>query len=170
MSEIIIIRKTKKAVEHEDDSDAKRYGLQRLGNEAGRVWNQRTSRDPPNSSIVKIDQNTEKSPGDLRRLVILRPQMKDHQFDRLARSIIIIIIIIMSYCQHEYPWSSLTTSPYRSSPLAGLQGYIPYPHISAVCIFELAVLLLLGHMRGSIGVHHLWDRPCFSSDLHVWFV
>ena len=31
----------------------------------------------------------------------------------------------------------------------------------AVCIFKLIVLLLLGYMRGSIGVHHLWARPCF---------
>ena len=35
------------------------------------------------------------------------------------------------------------------------QGYIPYPHIAAVYIFELVVLLLLGHMWGSIGLHHL---------------
>ena len=27
------------------------------------------------------------------------------------------------------------------------------------------------HMWGSIGVHHLWARPCFSSSvLHFWFV
>ena len=72
-----------------------------------------------------------------------------------------IIIIIMSCRQHGYPWPSL----------AGLQGYIPYPHIDAVCMFELVVLLLLGHMWGSIEVHHLWARPCFSSCvLHVWFV
>ena len=31
----------------------------------------------------------------------------------------------------------LATSPYRSSPLAGLQGYIMYPYIAAVCMFEL---------------------------------
>ena len=61
-----------------------------------------------------------------------------------------IIIIIMSWRQHGYPWPSLTTSPNRSSPLAGLQGYIPYPHIAAVCMFELVVLLLLSHMwRGN---------------------
>ena len=30
---------------------------------------------------------------------------------------------------------SLATFPYRSSPLAGLLGYIPYPHIAAVCMF-----------------------------------
>ena len=57
------------------------------------------------------------------------------------------------------------------SSLAGLQGYIPYPHRAAVCMFELDVLLLLGHMWGSIVVPHLWSRPRFSSSvLHVWFV
>ena len=49
--------------------------------------------------------------------------------------------------------------------------YIPYPHIAAGYMFELVVLLLPGHMWGSIGVHHLWACPCFSSsDLHVWFI
>ena len=72
---------------------------------------------------------------------------------------------------HGYPWSSLATLPYHSSPLVCLQGYIPYPHIVAVCMFELVILLLLSHMRGSIGVHHWWVRLCFSSSvLHVWFV
>ena len=55
----------------------------------------------------------------------------------------------MSCRQHRYPWPSLATSPNYSSPMAGLQGYIPYSHIAAVCMFELVVLLLLGHMRGS---------------------
>ena len=79
--------------------------------------------------------------------------------------------IIMSCRQHGYPWPSLATSPYHSSPLAGLQGYILCPHIVAVCKLELVVLLLHGHMWGSIGVHHLWARPCFSSSVQrVWFV
>ena len=82
-----------------------------------------------------------------------------------------IIVILMSCRYHGYPWPSLATSPYRSSPLAGLQDHIPYPHRAAVCMFELVVLLLPGHMWGSIGVHHLWLRPCFfSSELRVWFV
>ena len=63
-------------------------------------------------------------------------------------------MIIMSCRQHEYPWPSLATCPYHSSLLERLQSYIPYPHRAAVCMFELVVLLLLGHMRGSIGVHH----------------
>ena len=81
------------------------------------------------------------------------------------------IIIIMSCRLHGYPWPSLATSPNRLSPPAGLQGYIPYTHIAAVCMFELVVLFLLGHMWGSIGVHHLWAPLCFSSSvLRVWLV
>ena len=76
-----------------------------------------------------------------------------------------IIIIIMS-C-----WPSLATFPFRSSPLAGLLDYIPYPHIVAEYMFVLVFLLLHGHMWGSIRVYHLWVRFCFScSVLHVWFV
>ena len=52
---------------------------------------------------------------------------------------IYIIIIIMSCRLHRYPLSSLATYPYHSSPLAGLQGYIPYPHIAAVCMLELVI-------------------------------
>ena len=72
----------------------------------------------------------------------------------------IIIIIIMSCRQHGYPWPSLATSPYHSSPPAGLQGYILCPHIVAVCKFVLVILLLHIHMWGSIGVHRLWA--------HLW--
>ena len=51
------------------------------------------------------------------------------------------------------------------------QLYIQYLHIAAVCMFELVVLLFLGHMWGSIGVHHLCARLCFSSRvLNVWLV
>ena len=66
-------------------------------------------------------------------------------------------------------WPSLATSPYRSSPRAGLQDNILYPHIVAGCMFVMVVLRLHGHVWGSIRVHHLWVRPCFSSSvLHVW--
>ena len=46
-----------------------------------------------------------------------------------------LFIIIMSCWENGYPWHSLATSPYRSSPLAGLQRYTPYPQIAAVCMF-----------------------------------
>ena len=85
--------------------------------------------------------------------------------------IIIIIIIVLSCYQHGYPWSSLATPLYRLSLLAGRQGFILYHHRAAVCRFELVALLLLGHVRGSMGEHRLWAHPCFSSSvLHVWFV
>ena len=85
--------------------------------------------------------------------------------------IIIIINIILSCHQRGYPWSSLTTAPYRSSLPAGPQGYTPYSQRAAVCRFELVALLLLGHVKGSIGVHPLLARRYFSRRvLHVWFV
>ena len=57
------------------------------------------------------------------------------------------------------------------SPLLHIVHRLRYPQIATVCMFELVVLLLLSHSRGSLGVRHLWARSCFSSGvLHVWFV
>ena len=70
------------------------------------------------------------------------------------------IIIIMSCRLHGYPWPSLATSPYRSSPLAGLQCYILYPYRAAVCMFKLVVLLLLGHICGSLMSSSLLLQQC----------
>ena len=105
----------------------------------------------------------------LHSLYILLYSPLAYLFPQLLKSIIIpIIIIIIIMCRlHGYLWPSLATFPYRSSPLAGLQGYIPYPHIAAECMFVLVVLLLPSHMWGSIRVHHLWARPCFSSRWHL---
>ena len=44
------------------------------------------------------------------------------------------------------PRTSHSTSPYRSSPPAGLQGHAFYPHIGVECMFVLVVLLLPDHM------------------------
>ena len=44
-----------------------------------RLGNKRTSGDHPDYSIIKISQNTEKSPGDLRRLVVSQTPVKEHQ-------------------------------------------------------------------------------------------
>ena len=76
----------------------------------------------------------------------------------------------MSCHQHGYPWPSLTTPPYRPLLPAGLQGYIPHRHRAAVYRFELVILPLLIHVKGSTGVHPLWACPYFSSSIpHVWF-
>ena len=73
--------------------------------------------------------------------------------------IYIIIIIIMSCRQHGYPWPSLATSPNCSSLLAGLLGYIPYPHIAPVCIRAGR----LAFARAYVGVH--WSTSLMSSSL-----
>ena len=41
--------------------------------------NRRPSVDHPNNSIVENGQNTQKSPGDLRRLAVTQSPVKDHQ-------------------------------------------------------------------------------------------
>ena len=43
---------------------------QRIGTKTGRLGNKQTSRDHLFYSIIKISQNTEKSPGDFRRLAV----------------------------------------------------------------------------------------------------
>ena len=82
-----------------------------------------------------------------------------------------VLLWTPTYGQAKAGRPSLATSPYHSSPPAGLQDYILCPHIVAVCKFVLVVLLLHIHMWGSTGVHRLWARPCFSSSVpRVWFV
>ena len=57
-------------MEHERDGDSNcdrcpRYSHQKISKETGGLENKRTSSDYPNYNIIKIGQNTEKSPGDL---------------------------------------------------------------------------------------------------------
>ena len=56
-------------MENESDGDTNcnlcsRYSHQNIGTGTGGLGNKRTNRDHPNYSIVKINQNPEKSPGD----------------------------------------------------------------------------------------------------------
>ena len=92
------------------------------------------------------------------KILLLNFYTKRHQ---TIIAFIIIIIIIMSCRQHGYPWPSLATSPYRSSHLAGLQGYIPYPHIAAVCMYVRACRPAFA--RPYVGVH--WSTSLMSSSL-----
>ena len=41
-----------------------------IDNGTGELGNKKTSGNHPNYSMIKIGQNTEKSPGDLRRLAV----------------------------------------------------------------------------------------------------
>ena len=53
------------------------YSHQRIGTGTGRLGNKRTSGDHPNKYITEIGQNTEKSPGDLKRLAVTQTPVKD---------------------------------------------------------------------------------------------
>ena len=48
--------------------------------------NKRTRGDNPNYSIAEINLNTEKSPGDLMRLVITQTPVKDHQLTLMGKT------------------------------------------------------------------------------------
>ena len=48
-----------------------------------RSW--RTGGDHPDYSIVENGQNTEKSPGDLRRLAVTQTSVKDHQLTLMGK-------------------------------------------------------------------------------------
>ena len=77
-------KRSKKAVEDECDGNSNcnwpdRNGFQKLRKRTGRVGNHRTNRDHQDNGIVEIGQNTEKSPGDLRRIAFTQTPAKDHQ-------------------------------------------------------------------------------------------
>ena len=79
-----IARELKKTVEHESDSDpncnwCSLYSHQRTGTRTGGYGNKKTSGDHLNYSIIEIDQNTEKSPGDLRRLAVTYNPARKHR-------------------------------------------------------------------------------------------
>ena len=74
----------KKAMEHEVYGDTSCNWCtwidpQRLSKRSREVGNWRTNGDHLNYSIVEVGQNTEKSPGDLRRLSATQPLVKDNQ-------------------------------------------------------------------------------------------
>ena len=71
-------------MEHKSDGDTNSnwctwYNPERIDNETGGLGNKRTSGDHPNNRIVKIGKNTEKSPGDLRRLAVTQTLVGDHR-------------------------------------------------------------------------------------------
>ena len=62
--------------------------------------------------------------------------------------------VVQARADNPDPLSPLLPYPHIASVcMFGL--VVPYPHIASVCMFGLVVLLLLGHMWGSIGEHRL---------------
>ena len=71
-------------MEHESDGDTNsnlcaRYSHETIGKGTGKIGNKNMSGDHPNNSTVEIGQNTEKSPGDLKRLAVTKTPEKDPQ-------------------------------------------------------------------------------------------
>ena len=65
-----LAKELKKTMERESNGNTNcnwcsRYSHERVGIGTGGLGNKRTNRDNPNHNIVKIDQNTERSPGNL---------------------------------------------------------------------------------------------------------
>ena len=56
-----------------------RYSQQKIDTGTGGLGNKRTRGNHPNYSITKIGQNTEKTPGNLRRLVVTQTPGRNHQ-------------------------------------------------------------------------------------------
>ena len=73
-----------KTVEHESDNYTNCdwcfwYSQQSIMKGTGGFGNKTTRVDHPNYYIIENGQNTEKSPGDLRRLAVIETPVKDHQ-------------------------------------------------------------------------------------------
>ena len=71
-------------MEHESDGDTNcnwctRYCHQRISTGTWRLGSNRTSGDHPNNSIIKIRQNTEKSPGDTRKFAVTQTPVTNRQ-------------------------------------------------------------------------------------------
>ena len=76
--------KKKTTVEHESDiytnyNWCSWYSHQRINKRTRGIGNRRTSRAHSNYCITEINQNTEKSPGDLRGFAVIQTPVKDHQ-------------------------------------------------------------------------------------------
>ena len=70
-------------MEHESDvytncNECSWYIHQKIITMTGGLRNNRTSRDYPSYCIIMIGQNTAKSTGDLKRLVVTQTPVKDH--------------------------------------------------------------------------------------------
>ena len=69
------------------------YSQQLIGKGTRRLGNKRMSGDHPNNSIVEIGQNTKKSPGDLRGLVVAQTPpanagVKNSQMSKISDEVI----------------------------------------------------------------------------------
>ena len=87
-----LTKKQKKTEEHESDVYTNCNWCfwcdhQGINKRTGGLRNKRTSGDHPNYYTIEIVQNTEKSPGDLRRLAVTQTSVRDHQLTLLWKTL-----------------------------------------------------------------------------------
>ena len=63
------------------------YSHQRIIKGTGGLRDGRTSGDHSNYNIIENGQNTEKSPGDLRRLAVTQTSLKNHQLKLMRKTL-----------------------------------------------------------------------------------
>ena len=88
----VINKKKEKPMKHEGDDYTYHdwcfwYSHQRINKGTGGLGGWRMSGDHPNYYIIENSQNTEKSPGDLRRLVITETSVKDYQLMLMRKTL-----------------------------------------------------------------------------------
>ena len=85
-----LARELKKPMEHESDGDTicnwcTRRSHQRIDTGTGGLRNKRMNRDHPNYSIIKISQNTEKSPGNSKKLAVTQTPVRNHLLTQVGK-------------------------------------------------------------------------------------
>ena len=85
-------KRTKNTMKNGGDTDTNciccaRNNSKRIGKGTERLGNKRTSGNHPDYSIVKIDQNTEMGPGDLRRLAVTQIPVENYQLTLAQRTL-----------------------------------------------------------------------------------
>ena len=87
-----LTRELKKTIEHEGDNYTNcdscfRYSNWRITKGTGGLGSWRTGGDHPNDSIIENGQNSEKSPGDLRRLAVSQTPVKTHRLTLMWKAL-----------------------------------------------------------------------------------
>ena len=127
-----LARELKKDLKHEGDDDISCNWCVWNGSKRPRIGNQKMNRDHPDYTIVEIDQNTQKSPGDQWRLAVTQTPIKKYQ-GIIIIIIIIIVIIIISECkklaQKEFRLSRTggKDDPLRIMEVIKILSYRPKP-------------------------------------------
>ena len=92
----------RKTAEHKNDGDTYLnwwcwYSHQRIDTGNGGLGNKRTSGDRSNYSIIKIGENTEESPGDLRRHAVAQTPVRKPPANAGVKNSLRSTIIIMEH-------------------------------------------------------------------------